>query len=116
LINLNSSFLNEYLWRKLFSFPVEQKGIYSQTFETISRIKWLEVGALYAVHQGNLQTCHNACREKLLFCMDQWSMLFQVGLNTGHVDTKLADKGFSSVWINGVCSFRLDLLAMLTPN
>ena len=55
LINLNSSFLNEYLWRKLFSFPVEQKGIYSQTFETISRIKWLEVGAFYAVHQGNLQ-------------------------------------------------------------
>jgi len=26
--------------------------------------------------------------------LDQWSMLFQIGLHIGHVDTKLADKGF----------------------
>ena len=37
------------------------------------------------------------CRGKFLFSRNQWSMLFQVGLNSGHVDTKLADKGLSPV-------------------
>ena len=44
---------------------------------------------------------------KASLLLDQWSMLFQVGLHTGHVDTKLADEGFSPVWLSGVCSFRL---------
>merc|ERR1719319_107281 len=48
--------------------------------------------------------------------MDQWSMLFQVGLQTCHVDTKLVDTGFSPVWLSGVCSFRLGFKLTMWSN
>ena len=67
---------------------------------------WINGVCFFRLNFGLIILPQN-CREKFLSSTNQWSMLFQVGLNSGHVDTKLADKGLSPVWLSGVCSFML---------
>ena len=47
--------------------------------------------------------------------MAQQIVLLQVALLSGHVGTQLAEKGFSPVWIIGVCSFRLYFRQVMLP-
>merc|ERR1719319_143187 len=64
-----------------------------------------------------LRTCHKTCREGPHSSMVQCSMLLDVLVLTVLVATKHAGNGFTSVWIIGVCFFRLNfIVAMLTPN
>ena len=67
---------------------------------------WINGVCFFRLNFGLIILPQN-CREKFLSSTNQWSMLFQVGLNSGHVDTNLADKGLSPVWLSGVCSFGL---------
>ena len=40
------------------------------------------------------------------FLLQQQSMLFQIGLCSGHVAIKLAAQGFSPLWLSGICFFK----------
>ena len=77
--------INDYVWRKLLNLPLEQKGVYSKTFETILTIKCLEVQALYAVHKGKLHryimTC-GQCTYKHLWNCFTFMILYQSGKRT----------------------------------
>ena len=69
---------------------------------------WINGVCFVRLNFGLIILPHN-CRGKFLFSMNQWSMLFQVGLNSGHVDTKLADKVVSPVWLSGNMLFQVRL-------
>ena len=57
---------------------------------------WINGVCFVRLNFGLIILPHN-CRKKFLCSMNQWGMHFQIGLNSGHVDTKLADKVVSPV-------------------
>ena len=62
-----------------------------------------------------LATCHKTCREGPHSSMVQRSMLLEVLVHTVLVATKHAGNGFTSVWIIGVCFFRLNFGLVILP-
>ena len=59
--------------------------------------------------------CHKACREGPHSSMVQHSMLLEVLVHTVLVATKHAGNSFTSVWIIGVCFFRLNFGLVILP-